>query len=179
MLDAAHNVPGSSMVTAMARNGVEFGILVSGTADRWFTAPAPVVEGLYFAGYTRTDAAPDLGDSAITETAGLGGFAMAAAPAIVQFVGGASDDALNNTLEMTAVTLGANGAFTLPALDFCGTPSGIDIRKVVDTGILPIINTGIAHRESGIGQIGAGVTRAPLACFAQAVSALARSLETS
>jgi hypothetical protein len=179
MLDAAHNVPGSSMVTAMARNGVKFGIRVSGTAERWFTAPAPSVEGLYFAGYTRTDAAPDLGDSAITETAGLGGFAMAAAPAIIKFVGGSSDDALSNTLEMITITLGANGSFTLPALDFCGTPSGIDIRKVVDTGIEPIINTGIAHRESGIGQIGAGVTRAPLACFAQAVSALASSLETS
>jgi hypothetical protein len=173
MLDAAHGVPGSSLVTAMARNGVEFGVRVSGLGERWFTAPAPRVDGLYFAGYSIADAAPDLGDSAITETAGLGGFAMAAAPAIVKFVGGTAEDALANTLAMTHITLGRNAAFTLPALDFAGTPAGIDLRRVVDTGILPVINTGIAHREPGVGQIGAGVTRAPAECFAQAVKALA------
>ncbi len=177
MLDAAAGVPGSSLVTAMARNGVEFGIRLSGTGDAWFTAPAPVVDGLLFPGYTAADAAPDLGDSAITETAGLGGFAMAAAPAIVQFVGGSPEDALANTLEMSHVTLGRNGAFTLPALDFTGTPAGIDARKVVDTGIAPVINTGIAHRAAGVGQIGAGITRAPLACFAQAIAALADQLD--
>ena len=173
MLDAAHGVAGSSLVTAMARNGVEFGIRLSGAGDAWFTAPAPLVDGLLFPGYTAADAAPDLGDSAITETAGLGGFAMAAAPAIVQFVGGSPQDALANTLAMTHITLGRNGAFTLPALDFTGTPAGIDARKVVDTGIAPIINTGIAHRAAGVGQIGAGITRAPLACFAKAIVALA------
>jgi len=176
MLDAAQDVRGSSMVTAMARNGVEFGIRVSGLGERWFTAPAPVVNGLYFPAYTIKDAAPDLGDSAITETAGVGGFAMAAAPAIVKFVGGSSQDALANTLAMTHITLRRNGAFTLPALDFAGTPACIDARRVVDTGILPVINTGIAHKEPGIGQIGAGVTRAPLACFTQAVAALEASL---
>ncbi len=169
--------PRSSMVTAMARNGVEFGIRLSGTGDAWFTAPAPLVDGLLFPGYTAADAAPDLGDSAITETAGLGGFAMAAAPAIVQFVGGAPADALANTLAMSPITLGRNGAFTLPALDFAGTPAGIDARKVVDTGIAPIINTGIAHRAAGVGQVGAGITQAPLACFAQAVTALADQLK--
>jgi uncharacterized protein DUF1116 len=173
MLDAAHGVAGSSMVTAMARNGVDFGIRVSGLGERWFTAPAPVVNGLYFPAYTNKDAAPDLGDSAITETAGLGGFAMAAAPAIVKFVGGTPQDALANTLAMTHITLKRNGAFTLPALDFAGTPACIDARRVVDTGMLPVINTGIAHKEPGVGQIGAGVTRAPLACFTQAVAALA------
>jgi len=173
MLDAAHGVAGSSMVTAMARNGVDFGIRVSGLGERWFTAPAPVVNGLYFPAYTTKDAAPDLGDSAITETAGLGGFAMAAAPAIVKFVGGTPQDALANTLAMAHITLKRNGAFTLPALDFAGTPACIDARRVVDTGMLPIINTGIAHKEPGVGQIGAGVTRAPLACFTQAVAALA------
>ena len=173
MLDAAQGVPGSSMVTAMARNGVEFGIRLSGTGDAWFTAPAPVVDGLYFPGYDLADAAPDLGDSAITETAGLGGFAMAASPAIVQFVGGSPADAVANSHEMTHITLGRNGALTLPAMDFTGTPSGIDARKVVDTGIAPLINTGIAHKEAGVGQIGAGITRAPLACFAKAVLALA------
>ena len=177
MLDAAAGVPGSSMVTAMARNGVEFGIRLSGTGDAWFTAPAPVVDGLFFAGYGAADAAPDLGDSAITETAGVGGFAMAAAPAIVQFVGGTAQDAIANTDEMSHITLGRNGALTLPALGFAGTPAGIDARKVVDTGIAPVINTGIAHRQAGIGQIGAGITRAPLACFAQAVVALAARIE--
>ena len=172
MLDAAQGVPNSSMVTAMARNGVEFGIRVSGLGDRWFTTPAPVVDGLYFPGYTIADAAPDLGDSAITETAGVGGFAMAAAPAIVKFVGGTPQDAAANTLAMGHITMVRNDAFTLPTLDFAGTPACIDIRRVVDTGILPVINTGIAHREPGVGQIGAGVTRAPLACFTQAVAAL-------
>jgi hypothetical protein len=176
MLDAAHGVPGSSMVTAMARNGVEFGIRVSGTGDQWFTTRAPVVDGLFFPGYTTADASPDLGDSAITETAGLGGFAMAASPAIVKFVGGTPQDAIDNTAAMTHITLGRNGAFTLPAMNFAGSPAGIDVRKVVDTGILPIINTGIAHREAGVGQIGAGITHAPLACFTQAVSALASAM---
>jgi len=179
MLDAAHNIPGSSLVTAMARNGVEFGIRVSGTGDRWFTTQAPVVDGLYFPGYTKADAAPDLGDSAITETAGVGGFAMAASPAIVKFVGGTSQDAIDNTTAMTHITLGRNGAFTLPPMNFAGSPAGIDVRKVVDTGIQPIINTGIAHREAGVGQIGAGITRAPLACFTQAVSALASAIRSS
>ncbi|MCL4799970.1 MAG: DUF1116 domain-containing protein [Burkholderiales bacterium] len=175
MLDAARGVPGSSMVTTMARNGVEFGIRVSGTGDAWFTAPAPVVDGLFFSGFTRADAARDIGDSAITETAGLGGFAMAAAPAIVQFVGGTPELALANTLEMRHVTVGRNPAFTIPQLGFAGTPAGIDVRKVVDTGIRPVINTGIAHRAPGVGQVGAGLTRAPAACFAKALVALARA----
>lgn len=176
MTDAAHGVPGSSMVTAMARNGVEFGIRVSGTGDRWFTAKAPVVNGLYFPGYSMADAAPDLGDSAITETSGLGGFAMAAAPAIVKFVNGTPEDALANTEEMTHITLGRNTAFTLPMLNFAGTPTGIDLRLVLDTNILPVINTGIAHKKAGVGQIGAGVTRAPMECFTKAAKALAHEL---
>jgi hypothetical protein len=176
MTDAAGGVASSSLVTAMARNGVEFGIRISGTGDRWFTAPAPVVDGLYFPGYAIADAAPDLGDSAITETAGLGGFAMAAAPAIVKFVGGTPGDAVANTAAMQHIAVGQNAAFTLPAMNFAGTPAGIDARKVVDTGLLPIINTGIAHHQAGIGQIGAGITRAPLACFIQAVAALAEGI---
>lgn len=176
MTDAASGVEASSVVTAMARNGVDFGIRMSGTGSEWFTAPAPLVDGLYFPGYSIADAAPDLGDSAITETAGLGGFAMAAAPAIVNFVGGTPDDAVANTMQMSHITLGLNGALTIPVMGFAGTPSGIDARKVVDTGIAPIINTGIAHKEAGIGQIGAGITRAPLACFTQAVAALSAKL---
>lgn len=176
MLDAAHGVAGSSMVTVMSRNGVEFGIRLSGTGEQWFTAPALIPDGLYFAGYGPGDAAADMGDSAITETAGVGGFALAAAPAIVQFIGGTPQQAIAHTLSMLNITLGSNRAFTLPSLNFAGTPTGIDARKVVDTGILPVIDTGIAHREAGIGQIGAGITRAPMGCFAKAVVALAGSL---
>lgn len=177
MLDAAHGVPHSSMVTVMARNGVNFGIRLSGTGDQWFQAPAHPVNGLYFPGYSMADAAADLGDSAITETAGLGGFAMAASPAIVQFVGGTPADATAHSRRMRSITLGANPAFTLPALNFGGTPAGIDARLVVDSGILPIINTGIAHRQAGVGQIGAGITTAPMACFSDAIAALAGGLQ--
>jgi len=175
MLDAAHGVPASSLVTAMARNGVNFGIRVSGLGDDWFEAPASIIDGLFFPGYSTADANPDLGDSSITETAGIGAFAMAASPAIVQFVGGTASDALANTRRMGHITFGRNTAFTLPALDFMATPAGIDIRKVVDTGIAPVINTGIAHREAGIGQVGAGITHAPLTCFSAAVAALAET----
>jgi len=176
MCDAAAHVPGSSMVTAMARNGVNFGVRLAGTGDAWFEAPANPVNGLYFPGYSIADAAADLGDSSITETAGVGGFAMAAAPAIVKFVGGTPTDAIHHSLRMRAITLGVNPSFTLPALDFAAAAAGIDARKVVDNGVLPVINSGIAHREAGVGQIGAGVTTAPMACFTAAVKALATSV---
>ncbi len=179
MLDAAHGVTSSTMVTAMSRNGVEFGIRVSGAGDRWFTAEAPVVDGLYFPGYSMADAAPDLGDSAITETAGLGGFAMAASPAIVQFVGGTPADAILRSREMQQITLGRNPALTLPALNFAGTAAGIDVRQVADQSVLPIINTGIAHKNAGVGQIGAGITHAPMQCFAKAVRWLANNRAAS
>jgi hypothetical protein len=175
-LDAAHGIDGSTLVTAMARNGVDFGIRLSGTGDAWFTAPSTVPDGLYFAGYGPDDANPDLGDSAITETAGIGGFAMAAAPAIVRFVGGDAADALAATREMQRITLARNPDYALPPLGFAGTPTGIDARRVVDSGTAPIINTGIAHREAGIGQIGAGIARAPLVCFEAALRGLARRL---
>jgi hypothetical protein len=175
-LDAAHGIAGSTVVTAMARNGVEVGVRMSGTGDRWFTAPSVVPEGLYFPGYGPADANPDLGDSAITETMGIGGFAMAAAPAIVRFVGGTPDDALGYTRQMYGITLARNSDYGIPALGFAGTPTGIDARRVVDSGVAPVINTGIAHREAGVGQIGAGITRAPLACFAGALGELGRRL---
>jgi len=178
MSDAAQGVPFSSMVTVMTRNGVNFGIKLSGTGEQWFEAPANSVNGLYFPGYSVEDAAADLGDSAIAETNGLGGFAMAASPAIVQFVGGTPADATANSRRMLAITLGANPAFTLPALNFAGTPAGIDARLVADSGVLPIINTGIAHKKAGVGQIGAGITTAPMACFADALAALAQTLAT-
>jgi len=160
----------------MARNGVNFGIRLSGTGNAWFQAPANPVDGLYFPGYSVEDAAADLGDSAITETNGLGGFAMAASPAIVKFVGGTPADATANSRRMLGITLGSNPAFTLPALNFGGTAAGIDARLVVDSGVLPIINTGIAHKKAGIGQIGAGITTAPMSCFNDAIVALAAAV---
>lgn len=172
MLEAAHGITHSSLVTTMARNGVEFGIRVSGLGNQWFTAPAPTPNGLYFPGYSEVDANPDMGDSAITETAGWGGFAMAAAPAMVQFVGGTAADAVAYTHEMMEITLARNGGLALPALGFGGTPTGIDIRRVLDSGIQPIVNTGIAHKDPGIGQVGAGIVRAPMACFESAILAL-------
>lgn len=175
-MDAAHGIPGSTVVTCMARNGTEFGIRVSGLGDRWFTAPAPVPKGLYFPGFREEDANPDIGDSTITETAGIGAFAMAAAPAIVKFVGGTPQDALAATLEMYEITLAENPAFALPPLDFRGTPTGIDVRKVVRTGITPRVNTGIAHRQPGVGQIGAGLVRPPIEPFQQALRALAEAV---
>ena len=175
-LDSAHGIGDSTVVTAMARNGVEIGIRMSGTGDRWFTAPAVVPEGLYFPGYRPDDANPDLGDSAITETMGIGGFAMAAAPAIVRFVGGTADDALAFTRQMYGITLARNADYGIPALGFAGAPTGIDTRRVVDAGVTPVINTGIAHREAGVGQIGAGIARAPLACFTGALAQFGRQL---
>ncbi|MDQ6919440.1 MAG: DUF1116 domain-containing protein [Candidatus Dormibacteraeota bacterium] len=171
MLLAGHDVAGSSLVTTMARNGVEFGIRVSGTGDAWYTAPAPVPEGLYFPGYGPSDANPDLGDSAITETAGIGGFAMAAAPAIVGFVGGTFAEAMAYSVEMGTITLARNREFQLPTLGV-GAATGIDVRRVLDSGSEPVINTGIAHRLPGVGQVGAGICRAPLGCFTKALAGL-------
>ena len=174
MADAAHNVQGSTIVTTMARNGTEFGIRVSGLGGRWFTAPCPQPVGLYFPGFSAQDGNPDIGDSTITETVGLGAFAMAAAPAIVKFVSGTPQDALNATLEMYEITAAEHRSFTVPQLDFRGTPVGIDLRAVVETGITPRVNTGIAHKEAGVGQIGAGLVRPPLSLFTEALMAFAK-----
>ena len=173
MADAAHGVEGSTIVSAMARNGTDFGIRVSGLGDRWFTAPAQVPDGLYFPGFTAADANPDIGDSTITETAGIGAFAMAAAPAIVTFIGGTPQDALNATLEMYEITAAEHSQFTIPALGFRGSPVGIDLRKVVELGITPRVNTGIAHRQAGVGQVGAGLVRPPMEIFEAALVAFA------
>lgn len=169
MGDAAHGIEGSTLVSTMARNGTNFGIRVSGLGDQWFTAPAQVPAGLFFPGFTADDANPDIGDSTITETAGIGAFAMAAAPAIVTFISGKPKDAINATLEMYEITVAEHKSFTIPQLDFRGTPTGIDIRKVVETGITPRINTGIAHKNAGVGQVGAGLVRPPMAIFEEAL----------
>jgi hypothetical protein len=173
MADAAHGVEGSTIVTTMARNGTDFGIRVSGLGGRWFTAPAQIPKGLYFPGYGDEHANPDIGDSTITETAGIGGFAMASAPAIVTFVSGTPQDALNATMEMYEITFAEHKNFTIPPLDFRGTPTGIDLRKVIETGLTPRVNTGIAHKEPGIGQIGAGLVRPPMEIFEAALVAFA------
>jgi hypothetical protein len=172
MLEAAEGIAGSTIVTVMARNGTDFGMRLSSMPERWFTAPAGVVQGLYFPQYTEKDANPDIGDSTITETAGYGGMAMAAAPAITQFVGGTPQMAMQNTLEMYEITFAEHENLTIPALNFRGTPLGIDVRKVMETGILPRINTGIAHKDPGVGMVGAGILRAPEKCFQDAFKAL-------
>ncbi len=171
---AAHNIKYSTIVTVLTRNGTDAGTWVSGLGDDWFTAPAPIPEGVWFPGYSQKDANPDLGDSAITETAGFGGFAMAAAPAIVSWVGGSVDFAIHNTQRMYEITQTKHKYFVIPFLNFQGTPTGIDIRKVVRTGIAPTINTGIAHRQAGIGQIGAGTVEFPMETFKQALKSYAQ-----
>ncbi|MDD2239541.1 MAG: DUF1116 domain-containing protein [Kiritimatiellae bacterium] len=176
-LDAARDIKGSSIALVMARNGTDFGIQLAGTGDVWFTAPADVPDALYFAGFSKDDANPDIGDSAITETGGLGGFAIAAAPAIVQFVGGVAADALRYTHQMYEITAGESRMYQIPSLDFRGTPTGIDVRKVVDRNRVPVIDTGVAHKTAGVGQVGAGLVNAPMAPFAQAYEALAKLLK--
>ena len=173
-LDAARNTPGSTMVVAMARNGTDFGIQVAGTGDEWFTGPAQLADGLYLGDYGPDDANPDIGDSAITETAGIGGFAMATAPAIVRFVGGSVPDALATTRRMHEITLGENPRWSVPVLEFQGTPTGIDVTKVCRTGILPQINTGMAGKVAGVGQVGAGLVTPPAEIFPKALERLAR-----
>jgi len=173
MADAAHGVEGSTIMTVMARNGTELGIRVSGLGDQWFTGPVGQPDGLYFPGFTAEDASGDIGDSTITETAGIGAFAMATAPAIVTFISGTPQDAINATLEMYEITSAEHTAFTIPSLDFRGTPVGVDIRKVVELGITPRINTGIAHKDPGVGQVGAGLVRPPMSVFEDALVAYA------
>jgi hypothetical protein len=176
IMDAAHGIEASSVVTAIARNGVTTAIRVSGLGRQWFEAPSDRPVGLYFPGFGPDDANADLGDSAICETAGFGGFSLAASPALLQLVGGRVSEALAYSREMHDITVARNPGLSLPALDFAGAPCGIDIRKVVDNGIRPVLTTGIAHRQAGVGQIGAGIVRAPMACFTQAVLALAHEL---
>jgi len=174
-LEPAEGVEGSTILTVMARNGTDFGIRMAGMPDKWFTAPAGMVQGLYFPGFSEEDANPDIGDSTITETAGYGGFAMAAAPAIVKFVGGAPSDAIASTMEMYEITFDEHDGFSIPSLNFRGTPLGIDVRKVMETGILPKINTGISHKKPGVGGIGAGILRAPESCFRDAFEAFRKT----
>jgi hypothetical protein len=176
-MDPVRDIPGSSMVVAMARNGTDFGIQLSGTGDEWFTGPAGVPDGLFLGDYSADDANPDIGDSTIMETAGVGGFAMASAPAIVRFVGGQAGDALDATREMYGITLGEHPHYQIPILEFRGTPVGIDVTRIARTGTLPFVNTGIAGKVAGTGQVGAGLVEPPMNAFTDAVRALAERAE--
>lgn len=167
--DAARGIEYSTVVTAMARNGTEFGIQVSGLEGEWFTAPAPTAKGLFLPGYAQKDAGQDMGDSAITETVGWGGFVLGGAPGILALVGGTPDEALSYSREMRQITVTTSPDFLIPALDFEGTAVGIDVRKVVQTGILPVIDTAVAHKDPGHPIIGAGLVRPPLECFKKAL----------
>jgi hypothetical protein len=178
-LDSARGIPGSTMLTVMSRNGTEFGIQTAGTGDRWFTGPANTPVGLFLGDYGPEDANPDIGDSAIMETYGVGGFTMAAAPAIVRFVGGTVPDALATTERMYQLTLAENPAMAVPILGFRGSPTGIDVLRVARTGWLPQINTGMAGRVAGTGQVGAGLVQPPQECFEKALVALAGELRTA
>ncbi len=175
-LDAARNIPNSSILVTMSRNGTDFGIQLAGTGDDWFTGTAPLPDALFFPGFTKEDANPDIGDSSITETVGLGGFAIAASPAIVQFVGGTANDALNYTLQMYEISTGENNIYQIPYLNFRGTPTGIDVIKVIETNTTPFIDTGVAHKDPGVGQVGAGVLSAPIEPFKKAYEGLAKKL---
>lgn len=171
-LDPIFDIPYCTVVATMCRNGTDFGIRIAGLGqDKWFTATAEMVNGLYFPGFDECDAARDLGDSCITETAGIGGFCMAAAPAIVQFVGGQVSDAINYSTKMYEITTGEGQAYKIPSLNFRGSATGIDLLKVIETGIRPIINTGIAHKDPGVGQVGAGIVNPPEDCFKKALAA--------
>lgn len=177
IMDPVRDIPMSTIVTAMSRNGTDFGVRVSSLGDRWFTAPVEMPQGLYFPGFTEKDANPDMGDSTIVETIGLGGFAMGAAPAVAGFVGaGSASDAGSYTRSMLDICFTENPEWSIPGLDYQGVPTGVDIRRVVEAGVAPVINTGIAHREPGIGQVGAGIVRAPMACFTEALEAFAQQL---
>ncbi len=176
-MDPVGNIPYCTIVYTMARNGTEFGIRVSGFGNRWFTAPAEIIDGLYFPGYTQADANPDVGDSCITETTGIGGFCMAASPAIVPFVGGTVADSFKYSTQMYEITEGEGNTYQIPALNFRGSATGIDIRKVIETGIRPIINTGIAHKDMGVGQVGAGIVSPPMKCFEDALEACGEWME--
>ena len=178
IMDSAAQIKEGTIVTAMTRNGKEFGIKISGLGDQWFTAPVNTPQGLFFTGYSQQDANPDIGDSAITETFGIGGAAMVAAPGVTRFVGaGGTDAAFEVSEEMSEIYLEHNMLLQIPTWNFQGCCLGLDLRLVVETGITPLINTGIAHKQAGIGQIGAGTVRAPLACFEKALEALAKKLE--
>ncbi len=176
-LDAARGIRRSSVVVVMSRNGTDFGIQLSGTGGQWFTGPADVPEALFFPGYSKADANPDIGDSAITETNGLGGFAIAASPAIVQFVGGQTEDAIQYTRQMYEITVAENNTYQIPYLNFRGTPTGIDVVRVIEQNILPFIDTGVAHKQAGVGQVGAGVLKAPVEPFRKAFEAFAETLK--
>ena len=172
--DPARDVDSSTMVTAMCRNGTEFGIRVSGLGDEWFTASAPFVEGLYVPGYSAQDAGLDMGDSAITETVGWGGFVLGGAPGILPLVGGTPEEALAYTREMRTITIAAHPTYKMPVFGFEGAPIGIDIRKVIQTNSTPIIDTAIAHKEPGYPKIGGGLVRAPIECFKKALVSFSR-----
>lgn len=177
IMDGARMIQAGTVVTAMTRNGENFGIRISGMGDEWFTAPVNTPNGLYFTGYSSEDANPDIGDSAITETFGVGGMAMIAAPAVTRFVGGDGfDSALNDSNDMAEICIAHNPSFPVPTWNFKGICLGIDARKVIEQQITPIINTGIAHKKAGIGQIGAGTVRAPIGCFEKAIRAYAVKL---
>lgn len=177
IVEYARKITEGTIVTTMARNGENFGVRIAETGDEWYTAPVNKPNGLFFTGYSAEDANPDIGDSSITETVGLGGMAMIAAPGVTRFVGlSGLDDAREISEEMAKITVSNNSTWSIPNWDFKGAVAGIDIRKVVETGITPIINTGMAHKNAGVGQVGAGTVRASLGSFEEALIGYAKAV---
>jgi hypothetical protein len=173
MMDAAKGIKYSSIVTAMARNGVDFGIKVSTLGDAWFIGPAGEIKGFLFPGFTAGDAAPDIGDSAISESRGLGGTALPASPSQARLFGGGLEEAVQHTKAMQKVSILEDPLFRIPYMDFVGVPVGIDIRKVLELNTVPRIDTGIAHKDGGHGIIGTGIADAPIEAFKKAIAAFA------
>jgi Protein of unknown function (DUF1116) len=178
VLDAAATIEDGSIVTCLTRNGREFAIRVSGLGDRWFTGPEDELDTLFFPGFSEDDACPDCGDSAILEAYGLGGPVAVAAPAVQQIVGtgeGGYEEALATSEEQSEIMVGSNPNMPIPNWNFRGVPVGIDIRKVVATGIAPMITTAVMHKKAGIGMVGVGKVRASMPCFEAALEALAEA----
>ena len=167
--DAASDIEGSSVVTAMTISCRAFSIRVAGLGDTWFDGPLPAVDCKLFDGYTEDDIEWIGGESHITETVGLGGFAQAAAFGLQAYQGGSATEMVRLNESMYEITVGEHTDFLIPYFGFRGSPVGIDINKVVATGIVPVIDGGLAGKDGG--QIGAGILRAPLECFAVAAEA--------
>lgn len=175
VMRGAENIPHSTLITCMAANGVDWGIQVSGTGAQWFTAPVPPLQGMFFDGYSAADAGPVIGDSEIAETMGLGAMSAAAAPALARYMGGTVADAVKLTERMYGITVAEHPMFKIGAIEFRGAPLGIDVRLALEAGIEPVFNSGIAHRDAGVGQIGAGFGYVPMACCRAAAAAITGS----
>ncbi|WP_200944627.1 MULTISPECIES: DUF1116 domain-containing protein [unclassified Aureimonas] len=178
-LDRAQGIRGSSLVTAISRNGVDCAIRIAGAGGRWFRAPATVPDGAFFPPFDRKDAQHDLGDSAIMEAYGLGGTVAHAAPELARAMTCDWGEAREAGRDMRRLFVDRNQRITPVLAGRDGIGLGLDARRVVAEARNVRIHTGIAHRDGATGWIGVGVAEAPLACFERAVAELDFSGETA